>query len=83
MSNRKRNYLIFFLAASVFFPSILWAASHYIREGAAGKQDGSDWENAHTQLPPNLVRGDTYYITDGTYPGYMLTIRNPARSSLP
>jgi len=66
MSNKKSNYLILFLAVSVFFPSLLWAANHYVRAGATGAGDGSDWENAYTQLPPNLVRGDTYYIADGT-----------------
>jgi len=52
--------LILFVVPSAF------AADHYVRDGASG--DGSDWTNAWDSLPPNLVRGDTYYITDGEYP---------------
>lgn len=44
------------------------AADHYVRQGANG--NGSDWNNAHGQLPVNLIRGDTYWIADGSYPGY-------------
>lgn len=47
-----------------------YAANHYIREGASGSADGSDWTNAWTDLPATLTRGDTYYIADGTYGGY-------------
>ena len=43
---------------------------HYVRTGAAGLNNGTDWANAWTSLPATLVRGDTYYIADGTYGGY-------------
>src|SRR3989344_8081335 len=43
-------------------------ATHYVRAGASG--NGSDWANAYCSLPSSLVRGDTYYIADGTYSGY-------------
>jgi len=46
----------------------VFAADHYIRDGATG--DGSDWANAWDSLPANLVRGDMYYIADGTYSEY-------------
>lgn len=46
------------------------AANHYIREGATGADDGSDWTDAWTDWPANLTRGDTYYFADGTYSGY-------------
>jgi len=49
------------------------AANRYVRAGATGANNGSDWNNAYTQLPATLVRGDTYYIADGTYPGYTFT----------
>ncbi len=45
-------------------------ANHYVREGAGGSADGSDWTNAWVTLPAALTRGDTYYIADGTYTGY-------------
>lgn len=39
----------------------------YVREGANG--NGSDWNNAYSSLPENLVRGTTYFIANGTYSG--------------
>jgi len=61
----RQNILI--LLVIIFVPSV-FAANHYVRDGSSG--DGSDWNNAWDSLPGNLVRGDTYYIADGTYPGY-------------
>lgn len=43
------------------------AANHYVRAGATGANNGSDWNNAYTSLPASLVRGDVYYIADGAY----------------
>lgn len=48
-----------------------YAANHYVREGAEGNNDGTDWTNAWTSLPVTLTRGDTYYIADGQYPQYV------------
>ncbi|MGZ3768303.1 MAG: hypothetical protein ACXVCP_02150 [Bdellovibrio sp.] len=45
------------------------AANHYVREGATGSASGTDWVNAYTSLPTTLIRGDTYYIAAGNYPG--------------
>ena len=45
-------------------------AYHYVRADAAGNNDGSDWENAWTELPVLLERQHAYYIADGTYPVY-------------
>jgi hypothetical protein len=64
------------IAISVIFSILLligtsYAGVHYVRDGATGKNDGSDWTNAYQQLPPTLVRGDTYYIADGSYPSYI------------
>jgi hypothetical protein len=43
------------------------AGSIYVRPGATGRNDGSDWANAYTGLPASLVRGGTYYLADGSY----------------
>ena len=43
---------------------------HYIRDGASGIADGSDWTDAWDDLPATLTRGDTYYIADGSYNSY-------------
>ncbi|CAG0964088.1 hypothetical protein ARNL5_01156 [Anaerolineae bacterium] len=46
------------------------AATYHIRSGATGNMSGADWFNAMPKLPATLVRGNTYFIADGTYPGY-------------
>jgi hypothetical protein len=43
---------------------------YHVRSNATGNGSGSDWTNAYTSLPPNLVRGATYYVAAGNYPGY-------------
>jgi len=61
---------IYILVFLLFIPSFAIAANHYVREGSTGNGDGSNWTNAFTSLPSTLIRGDTYYIGDGTYAGY-------------
>lgn len=53
----------------VFF-TFGYSENHYVRSSATGKNDGTNWHDAYKQLPSALVRGDTYYIADGQYPGY-------------
>jgi hypothetical protein len=43
----------------------------YVRAGAAGSGNGSDWTNAYTDLPASLQRGTTYYVAAGTYPPHV------------
>jgi len=43
---------------------------YYVREGATGANNGSNWTNAYTSLPSTLIRGATYYIADGSYGNY-------------
>jgi hypothetical protein len=47
------------------------AGNKYVRAGATGAGTGADWANAYPSLPATLTRGDTYYIADGTYNGYL------------
>jgi hypothetical protein len=54
--------------AVLFIITTSFAANHYVRQGATG--NGSDWSNAYSNLPAVLVRGDTYYIADGSYGSY-------------
>ncbi|MGH7453453.1 MAG: right-handed parallel beta-helix repeat-containing protein, partial [bacterium] len=58
------------LSLFCIIPNLVLAANHYVRAGATGSNNGSDWNNAWTSLPANLIRGDTYYIADGNYPEY-------------
>jgi hypothetical protein len=41
--------------------------TYYIRQGASGANNGTDWTNAWNDLPVSLERGATYYIAAGTY----------------
>ena len=51
----------------LLFCTPVQAANHYVRAGATGSADGTDWTNAFTDLPATLTRGDTYFVADGTY----------------
>jgi hypothetical protein len=48
-------------------PVISVEKAFYIRQGATGANDGSDWANAWTDLPKSLQRGACYYVAAGTY----------------
>ncbi len=48
------------------------ATNHYIRQGAAGANNGTDWTNAWTAQPGTWVRGDTYYYADGEINEYII-----------
>jgi len=48
-------------------PRSLWGACHVVRQGGAGRADGSDWNNALPDLPRSLIRGDVYFVATGTY----------------
>lgn len=62
---RVRKYILILLF--LLLPSLGLSANNYIRQGATGTGTGVDWTNAWTDLPSTFVRGDTYYIADGTY----------------
>lgn len=55
-------------------PLLGWAQNHYIcaPETCTAKTvlDGSDWSTAWDRLPNSLVRGHTYYVARGNYPGH-------------
>lgn len=76
MQKHNKTYIYLLVCAVVFFlvsiPEILLAASHYVRQGAAGTGTGANWTNACTDFTgscavSSLVRGDTYYVAAGTY----------------
>ena len=49
---------------------------YYIRGGATGTNDGSDWTNAWTDLPASLERGATYYVAAGRYGPHLFNERD-------
>ena len=69
-----RNLLnVFCLTATwlLFLNTISYGACHVVDDSAAGGGNGDDWTTAWQALPATLVRGDTYYLADGTYPKYV------------
>ena len=64
----KLKNAIFLIIMCAFVNTVTMAENHYIRYGATG--NGTDWSNAWNALPATLVRGDTYYFADGSYPSY-------------
>ena len=70
IGNLKVIRLVSFM---LLFCSPLYAANHYVRAGATGSANGSDWTNAYTDIPASLTRGDTYYIADGSYAPFFLS----------
>ncbi len=66
----KKLSIILALAILGALPGLSMAGVQYVRAGAAGNGSGTDWVNAHPSLPSTLVRGDTYYVAGGSYPGY-------------
>jgi hypothetical protein len=75
-----KTLLMALLAALFLGANPVWAATQYVRAGATGASNGSDWANAHPALPATLVRGDTYYIAGGNYAAY--TFDDPQSGTL-
>jgi hypothetical protein len=53
---------------------------YYVRAGATGSGNGSDWTNAFATLPTSLSRGATYFVADGSYGSY--TFSTPVSANL-
>jgi hypothetical protein len=65
--------------ALIYLSSFALGADHYIRAGATGANNGSDWTNAWTAIAGRTwVRGDTYYIASGTYAGTVTISTSPS-----
>jgi hypothetical protein len=61
----KKTPFLFILFALSISPAL--AACHTVTPSGSGSQTGADWNNAFAGLPSTLVRGDIYYLADGTY----------------
>lgn len=66
----RRRITVLMLLSILLAPSMATAANHYVRDGATGT--GADWTDACDDFAgscavASLVRGDTYYVADGTY----------------
>lgn len=65
----RENMKLFKILALLLFCGNVCAADWYVRSAATGTATGTDWTNAFTVLPTTLIRGDTYFIATGAYPG--------------
>lgn len=66
-------YCIFILTLGFIgfvYADIADAADWYINSDAAGAYTGHNWDDAWTSLPQTLIRGDTYWVSDGSYSEY-------------
>lgn len=64
------------VALACAFASYAYAADVYVRTGATGTGDGSNWTNAYTQVQAAITacaRGDTIYVAAGTYDALTLS----------
>lgn len=68
----KTGYTLILMLLSMGLPPQALADYHYINPGATGTGQGSDWYNAYRVIPDTLIRGDVYYLADGTYSGLIL-----------
>lgn len=60
----------FYLTLCLFLGvAVAEAANVYVRQGAAGLNNGTDWNNAFTSFPSTMVRGNTYFLAPGDYSG--------------
>ena len=66
----KFLFLEFVLGLLLLSATSVYAANVYVRPGATGSNNGSDWTNAYANLPATLVRGNTYYLANGSYGSY-------------
>ena len=58
----------FIIVCLLFTSSMCFAANKYIRAGATGSKNGSDWTNAYPSFASVVwTRGNTYYVAGGTY----------------
>jgi hypothetical protein len=62
---KKMKIRLLLIIIIILFTTPTIAAEHYILDGGTG--NGSAWNNALDDFPSTLVRGDTYYVGDGTY----------------
>ena len=69
IQSRLGKAAFLFIISCMAIPQI-FAACHVVTPTGSGSKTGADWNNAYAGLPETLVRGDIYYLSDGTYAPY-------------
>lgn len=70
----KRIYTLLLFIVLLAVSPVWGQTPHYVvpdTTGLGGTGDGSSFTNAFHGMPATLVRGDTYWVADGTYPPYV------------
>lgn len=84
MKKTLLSRLLVGVAGSFVLASAASAATYYVRAGATGANNGSDWANAWSSISAvrnaNLVAGDTVYVAAGNY-GALTVNRSGAAGS--
>ena len=84
MKQTLLSRLLVGVAASFVLASAASAATFYVRAGATGANNGSDWANAWSSVSAvrnaSLAAGDTVYVAAGTY-GALTVNRSGAAGS--
>ena len=84
---RRRYHFLWLFLFLFIIPRPAIAATHYVRAGATGSKNGTDWNNACTWFvgscaPSSLVRGDTYYVASGSYTSATVDLNTPESGTL-
>jgi len=78
---RFRTICIHGVVLGLSFLTSAHAADYYVRDGGTSSTC-SDWSNACDALPATLQRGSTYYVADGSYPGYIFDDANSGTQTI-
>lgn len=73
MKRMKRSNALLMALAYFVFPAWLWSTCHVITPVGSGNKTGVDWNNALAGVPGALIRGDIYYLADGSYSAFSIT----------
>lgn len=72
-----RKYSVFtLLLMAAASAATSFGACHAVGPSATGNGSGSDWNNRMNRLPGSLIRGDSYYLMDGSYGSYTFSTAN-------
>lgn len=80
-NNRPKFSYIIICLIPILLSDASFAADHYIRDGATGANNGSNWSDAWEDADDIVwKRGDTYFFADGSYTG-AITFNTPENGS--
>jgi len=81
---QQRNHLTegLFVLLFCLVSASTYASCHAVTPSGAGSRNGSNWSNAFAGLPATRVRGDVYYLADGSYGAVNLSDNDSGTESI-